>query len=1833
MFNIVALLALVISACLATPFGTSAREFTSHRLPNTTIPTHYELYLDTNVHIGEFEYTGNLQISITVLESTKQIVLHSIRSVINRLELRNSNEQSVAIYNFDFDADKEFLLINCKEVLPIGTTYKIYIDFTNSLDRDDTVGFYRSYYENAEGITKYLALTQFEPCDARSAFPCYDEPGIKATFNIKIACGVDYHARSNSPALGITILPDGKKLTTFQTTPRMQTYLVAFLVSDYVIERQVINEPKQLAVSTLARPTAKHLLTYSVEASVKFIRELEIYFNHSYEMSKIDNVAVNNNHFWAGAMENWGLVTYRESTILFDPETQGESMQLSVVGIVGHEYTHQFFGNLLAPKWWSYLWLNEGFARLYQYYVSEYSHPELNMRERFSGVRETALNTDANPTVRPMTHYVETPSEINTLFDNIAYAKSASVLRMMNYALSESTFQKGLRYYIQQNKDHGVVTEQDLFDSLAQAVKEDEMLPPSITIHEVFSSWSNQPGAPLVNVRRIGDTNMFSFSQERFYREPQEVPGEESWWIPITYFTPSSEGKYNSSAAFWMPPNLQEVSYEIELQEGDFVLINPLARGYYRVNYDSQSWENVIYNLYENADAIDNLSKSQLIDDSMNLAHAGKLDYYTAFKIFDYLQYETDYIPWATAASTLKFFHRMLRHDQESLNNLEKYAAQLAGNLLSVHGINSVKGESANAADSRLIGLEWACKKDLQCQAESRVRFDKLERKAPLVLTSKAEQQIVCHQFQEINFNDFAIILESLKSTHDQNVRSHLIEALACAENEIFIVEYLNTINTNYFEYSEKLRAIQAIYQKSLNGLNAVLDLFDKSSPLLEKITQNRREFLALLANLAEYTVESKSVAKLTKFIQKVAPALLPTIEAALQFNQRWVQRNAIIVSDMLNNPPSVEFDDVRSMHESGLVQLCRAANAHIFEMGYKVIYLIVAILCLTGGTCFESFRLPNNTIPTHYNLFIDTNIHEGILEYNGTVEIHIKVLENTKQIVLHSSRSTLVDISLKNSEHVSIKIVNFEFEKEREFLILNTASMLTEGSTLWLKIDFINSIDRGDRSGFYRTTYNDDDGVLKYAGITQFQACEARSSFSCYDEPGIKATFDVRITCGVDYHARSNADIAGISILPGGKKLVTFQRSPAMQTYLLAFLVSDFAVQRDFANSFKKITVQSMARPTYADQLEYSLDASIKLINELQTYFDHPYEMKKIDSVGIRNIDFSAGAMENWGLVTYLESYFLISETSSESSKRGVATVIAHEFTHQFFGNLLAPKWWSYLWLNEGFATLYEYYLSDRTHPELQIKNRFPGSALQAALQIDGSATIRPMTHYVETVPEIDRLFDTIAYDKSGSVLRMMHYALGEQTFLKGLRYYIKEYQNSVVEPQNLFDNLQKAAIEDRVLPPNSTMTKILGSWSEQPGAPVIQVERIPDSEDIIFRQTRYFSTAQSTENDQTWWIPIFVYTNKSEGAYEQTPLFWLPQGSKEIVKSIPIQDDDIIIVNPAQKGYYRVNYDPQMWKHLVSTLHSKPEKIDLLTRGQLIDDSMNLAHAGQLNHETSFQILDHLRNSSEFLPWQSAYRNLIRLEKMLTPDRDALDLFRQYLRILTKTLMETYGREERKGEHPNDHDARVIAIDLSCRSGLEKCIDYAKRKMNIAQQRSNLLVIQSETEKQWYCNGLRNARQAEVQFFKEALKVEKDSLGRVYLSNSLACVGNRALLEQVMELLAEDAANNAELTKFLSTAILYSEVGLEASLAFLYKKVEQIDELIGNRRKVEKLLCKIANEIVDRPSAVQLLQLAKMLHISSDLEQTIKVQLDEQIRWQERNVGLVHEALKKYL
>ncbi|XP_049292745.1 aminopeptidase N-like [Anopheles funestus] len=880
----------------------SGRAFDSFRLPNSTVPTHYTLRLDTDVHRGVFEYTGNVQIRINVVESTNQIVLHSLRNEISKLQLRNSAGLNVAVKNHEFDEEKEFLVINVGTTLQANSgTYTLEIDFTNSIDRTDQAGFYRSSYEDDEGVTRYLGLTQFESVDARTSFPCYDEPGIKTTYDIFIVCGIEYHARSNAPLRGIQLLEGGKKLSTFATTPRMQTYLVAWLVSDFVYEREVLTQP-QLAVATWAKPSSAHLLTYSVDASTRFMRAMEEYFGQQYSMSKIDNVAIKDSDYSAGAMENWGLVTYRESAIFYEPE-QGEQRQIGVVTIVGHEFTHQFFGNLLAPKWWSYLWLNEGFARLYQYYLGDISHPELNLRLRFvTGPLQTALRADESLTVRPMTYYTETRRDISRLFDSIAYDKSACVLRMMNYALGERTFQKGLRYYLAQNKDRGVVEESNLFDSLAQAATEDAVLPISLSLHDIFGSWSRQPGVPLVKVRRDGDE--YFFTQERYVAsDPPEEPFTNSWWIPISFSTPSNT-EFEKLPAFWMPPNVSEVSYTIEKAEDETLTFNPHSTGYYRIEYDEAMLKEFVDQMNKDHTAIEASARARLIDDTLNIAHSRGGNYEVVLQLLNYLQKETDYVPWMVAYENLRQMQTLLRNNEKASGLLQTFVQKLASPMLEKYGVDQGLKDSAFVQELRTIAIELACSGSQSCKTVAQTAVNSLARGLKRHY-STADGALLCSGLQQVNGDQRKAFVEQIshtladKNVNDIFVKQYLEQSLSCTGIDMMKLE---SYGKYLFALSEtdRSRALHRLFVESKVPVTDVVESLQSELSLRRSNSAYHANIPKILLEVARYVTEPSEMQLLNTATATYASWIGPEIEEQLKANRKWLDRNVEPLVDAL---------------------------------------------------------------------------------------------------------------------------------------------------------------------------------------------------------------------------------------------------------------------------------------------------------------------------------------------------------------------------------------------------------------------------------------------------------------------------------------------------------------------------------------------------------------------------------------------------------------------------------------------------------------------------------------------------------------------------------------------------------------------------------------------------------------------------------------------------------------------------------------------------------------------------------------------------------------------
>lgn len=439
----------------------------------------------------------------------------------------------------------------------------------------------------------------------------------------------------------------------------MSTYLLAFVVSNF--ESNCKMDPEDREQCVYARPNGMHLTNWGLETGIQGLIEMEKWLKVPYTLPKMDQVAVSDKDFSAGAMENFGLVIYRESRLLIDESSYNYKEKDSIGTVILHEYAHQWFGDLVSPKWWTYLWLNEGFANMFQYYGTDKVYPDMRLTDLMVlSSMHNIMNTDAGDNPRPMTHYVETKTNIRSLFDYISYQKAGTVLRMMMLSLGEDAFNNGLTYYLEEMSFKNAVAE-DLFDGLQKSVEELGALPDDLSVKTIMDSWTLQGGYPLVTATRESETKVV-LRQNKFKINDPATPASD-FYIPIS-FTEGSRIDFNNPATNdWFRGDAAQFELTIN-QQSDWYILNKQQAGYYRVNYDENNWRQLAVALNGDEDHFKNihlLNRAQLLDDSLDLAINDRLNVTIAFDIFRYLENEVDYIPWAAAENGLNHYYNKLK--------------------------------------------------------------------------------------------------------------------------------------------------------------------------------------------------------------------------------------------------------------------------------------------------------------------------------------------------------------------------------------------------------------------------------------------------------------------------------------------------------------------------------------------------------------------------------------------------------------------------------------------------------------------------------------------------------------------------------------------------------------------------------------------------------------------------------------------------------------------------------------------------------------------------------------------------------------------------------------------------------------------------------------------------------------------------------------------------------------------------------------------------------------------------------------------------------------------
>jgi aminopeptidase N len=666
--------------------------------------------------------------------------------------------------------------------------------------------------------------------------------------------------------------------------------------------------------------------------------------------------------------------------------------------------------------------------------------------------------------------------------------------------------------------------------------------------------------------------------------------------------------------------------------------------------------------------------------------------------------------------------------------------------------------------------------------------------------------------------------------------------------------------------------------------------------------------------------------------------------------------------------------------------------------------------------------RLFAQYAPENYKIHL--TISEDKLAFTGSMTITgRKTGRPSKRITLHQKGLKISNVTLlhtnKASDVTEIPVKRLVLQQKFDEARIHTETTIYPGSYA-ISIDFSGSITK-NMDGVYPCYYKEG-GVTKELVATQFESHHAREAFPCIDEPEAKATFDLSITHALHEKALSNTPILSEKVF-SHNKLTVFEQTPIMSTYLLAFVVGELSYREAYSKNGVKI--RTYATKDQIDHSQFALETAVACMDFYEEYYAIPFPLAKCDFVALP--DFASGAMENWGLITFREQTLLCDDkNTSLSTKQYVAIVVAHELTHQWFGNLVTMRWWTDLWLNEGFASWMEYLAIDKLFPNWHVWTQFAVDDQQLALKIDSLEHTHPIEVTVKHPDEIRTIFDAISYQKGASVIHMLHEYLGADGFRGGLRHYLKKHAYKNTDTIDLWQ-----ALEDVTKKP---VKKFMGAWTSQTGFPLLIVEA--KSDHLLITQSRFVSNPQSTaRHDPTTW-PIPLLCDGLDRAVIEKATNHIPFTEKQS----PVK------LNIGQTGFYRVNYSHALQQMQIAAL--RQGTMHFVDRMGLLSDSFEVTKAGYQPVSEYLDLLSQYADEDSLTVWEIIASSIGSIRSVLSKsdtNNTLRDAMKPFIRDLVKIQHDRLTWDEQPGESHLDTLLRPMIIGLITAADSEKDVKKA--------------------------------------------------------------------------------------------------------------------------------------------------------------------------------------------
>lgn len=839
--------------------------------------------------------------------------------------------------------------------------------------------------------------------------------------------------------------------------------------------------------------------------------------------------------------------------------------------------------------------------------------------------------------------------------------------------------------------------------------------------------------------------------------------------------------------------------------------------------------------------------------------------------------------------------------------------------------------------------------------------------------------------------------------------------------------------------------------------------------------------------------------------------------------------------------------------------------------------------------------RLLDTITPLQYDIVLKPDMKA--FTFTGEETLTFELKETTQDIVLHAKNLTIHKaLHFHDGHEHEAEIV---YDKKNMAVVLRFAKPLVKGEQKLL-ITFAGVIGEQLR-GWYKSAYTVN-GEKRHMATTQFEEIGAREVFPSIDDPLAKAVFHISLVIPSHLTAISNTIDTHVVEHGNGFKTVRFIPTPKMATYALAFIVGEFEFLEGKTASGTLVRV--FVTPGKKSQAKFALDTAIKMLPFYEKYFDIAYPLPVLDLIAIP--DFDAGAMENWGAITAREAALLVDqEQTSAANKQWVATVIAHELTHMWFGNLVTMQWWEDLWLNEGFASYMEYVGVHAVFPQWNVWEQFAVLDHNRAMGLDSLENTHPIQAEISDVEKISEIFDEVSYSKGASVIQMLATYLGEKKFRDGLRYYLKKHSYGNAKTDDLWSSLEATS--------GKKVKHIMHMFTKKPGHPLIRVAL--SQKNLEFTQERFFSSAASrskSKDTTVWTIPL---TN-SVGGKKETMLL------DSTARSVPFTNT-WIKVNLGETSFVRTIYDNALTLALKKPLEEK--ELGSIDRMGVVRDAFDSAESGYASVVQALELSKNYTKETSYIVWASLSGKIGKVENLLQ-EKKLIEQYHIYARSLFAQIGEHVGWEKKATDTHEDILLRNVV--LSSLGAYKDTETIQTARVLFEKVTKNRNSVDTDIRGVVYALAAENGGIKEFEILKDMYIAEELSAEKNRLGSAMCLFEDKNLIQKALEFSLTDHVRTQDIGRFLVMSFSNRQ-GREVTWEFTKKNWDTL------MAKMEGLsmgwIIEGAASVVSEPLAADIKSFFKK-HPHPKLEKTMKQiveQIESNIAWAKRD----GQAIEKFL